>query len=363
MACNLIYTKWLATSTEWLHYVVGLAMVGNAFYNALDAVTEAFELTARQRSDTITWELLERDLYEKAEIVTLRPNSDRPPCCVLHLKAKKVKRRLGVVFFQHGSMARLSQFSAQIKHFQENGYDVVAMDFPGMGRSPKSSREEDSYLTEELQMDMAALYEKYGSFPSSSSGSKKSGKGDGVVPNFFVGHSYACGQVLNLAADAKHPPAAIVLLGAGIPNPDADSKRKFIFNLPVWLIRIIRPMLSKGFKTRALHPETCKVKFGDFFFLLILRLVELWTHAKVYLSSLQGKTVLHRKLLEFSEATSGSNPIHVCSLVRRSDATFIHSPIFIIYMYRCIVVSLSPTFENKKKVLRADHVHGLRWRR
>ena len=182
---------------------------------------------------------------------------------VLHKKAEASK---GTIFFIHGSMARMSQFRAQIDHFVSQGtYDVVAYDYYGCGRSPKDSTEWSDYATEAHSRDLRLLYERYGS-------------GNGV--NVLVAHSFGCTLAVRLVASierAAHvaPPRLAFLLGGGVPDEAKRAQAARIFSL-LSALRMLHPLLSRGFRERAIHPSTTD-----------------------------------EELLRFCAATSGANPMHV----------------------------------------------------
>ena len=107
-------------------------------YWFLDAVTSWVEKRRMERSNENSWKLLEKQLYADSRLITV---SEGREICVLSLPHMNVEGKAkGTVFFIHGSMARLSQFRDQIYYFQKKGYNVIAYDYFGMGRSPKERR-------------------------------------------------------------------------------------------------------------------------------------------------------------------------------------------------------------------------------
>ena len=175
-------------------------------------------------------------------------------------------------------MARLSQFKHQIQFFTDKGFTVVAYDYFGMGRSHKPRHAD--YSTHSHMEDLKALYRRYRS---------------AVAPNFVAGHSFGSAQTLRLASSAAtdtslHPsPAGIMLLGGGKLDPEKRTKALQLFKLPVWALRVLHPMLSKGFKSRALHPNT-----------------------------LTSQESHHVELMTVAAAANGANPFHVTAPFYRS---------------------------------------------
>ena len=185
---------------------------------------------------------------------------------VLHQRAK-VSPSKGTIFFVHGSMARLGQFRAQLDYFIRQGkYDVVAYDYYGCGRSPKDSIKWDDYTTTAHLDDLRSIYNRFLS---------RSGK------NVVVAHSFGCTLAVRLvsgitrSAHAKVPDA-VFLLGGGVPDVTKREKMRKLFSLPLWILRFLHPLLSRGFRERALHPDT-----------------------------------KDEALLRYCNATSGANPMHV----------------------------------------------------
>ena len=252
-------------------------------YRALDNLTALLELHRVDKNSRLAWKLFEERLYtdNRARYMEVRPGRT---LCVIHLCPEpKSPPPKGLIFFIHGSMARLGQFDAQIKYFfHEQNYEVVAYDFFGMGRSPKSTKIPRAYSTAAHTADMIALYnrvvmERGGSAP---------------LPVHVVGHSFGCSQALRLShhvllnyGKSQNILRSVTLLGSGIPSPGKMKQARRIFSLPLWILRLLHPLLSSGFKDRALHPDTVK---GN-----------------------EAGNLIHIRLLKFSEAVSGANPMHV----------------------------------------------------
>ena len=100
--------------------VFGLPVALFFTHAALENFTLAIELRRRRRSDAETWDICDRRIYSKhATIAEIRP---RRHLCVYDRVPKNSTK---LFIFVHGSMARLSQFAAQISYFGSNGYGVV----------------------------------------------------------------------------------------------------------------------------------------------------------------------------------------------------------------------------------------------
>ena len=256
-------------------------------YRALDNLTALLELHRVDKNSRLAWKLFEERLYtdNRARYMEVRPGRT---LCVIHLCPEpKSPPPKGLIFFIHGSMARLGQFDAQIKYFfHEQNYEVVAYDFFGMGRSPKSTKIPRAYSTAAHTADMIALYnrvvmERGGSAP---------------LPVHVVGHSFGCSQALRLGLHAftSSPAVAfklssITLLGAGIPSAEKKRAIQQIFGLPLSVLRLLHPFLSTGFRERALDANTIRDGLAR------------------PLDSVSGQ------LLRYVDATSGVNPMHVVS--------------------------------------------------
>ncbi len=148
------------------------------------------------------------------------------------------------IFFFHGSMATLNQFAKLFPVFKEMNLRIVAYDALGCGSStkPVDSLFDDSYyLMEELVLDAIEVFTKYAS-----------------EKNFLVGHSFGTtvvARIIDCYHNLKNYPTTIngvILLGTTDKLP---SRGPSIFALPVFLLRIIHPILSSRFAGKALSPK------------------------------------------------------------------------------------------------------------
>jgi len=206
----------------------------------------------------------------------------RPGRTVALHRRESRQRSNKTIIFVHGSAASVLQWREQIELFASAGYHVVAYDAVGCGRSPAPVGWE-VYSTEALYDDLKAVVARYG-----SSGS--------IV---LAGHSAGCSHVCRFAAEAAGTPdpncvstlpkpatapAAVVLLAPISSLPGALG----IFKLPVFVLELIRPMLSSGFAERAFHARTR-----------------------------EASTDAHRDLVQLSVETSGRNAMHMCKAYYR----------------------------------------------
>jgi len=187
------------------------------------------------------------------------------------------------VFLIHGSCASLLQWRSQVRHFAEN-YNVVAYDVFGCGRSAKPEIWE-GYSSVELHRDLAAVVHRY----------NLAGR------NVLIGHSAGSSFILRLAAEAAGETdkdcqledavrarsrcfSGLVLLSCLPSLPGSIN----IFRLPLPVLKVLQPMLSSGFESRAFDENTC-----------------------------HGNTPEHRELLSVARESAGKNPMFMCKAYYR----------------------------------------------
>ena len=232
----------------YLLYPALILLVISSTINLLNCSTAYFEVLSTATAELATWQLLEKDIYANSALFETRLGRN---LCVV--RNKKIENNKPVFLFVHGSMARLSAYASLMKMANEKGYNYVTYDFFGMGRSPKPN-DPTAYTTESLLLDLLSVYEDTcKTYPKN--------------PIIVVGHSYGCSLSLKLSMILKDPledtgslplPNALILIGAyrwDCTSAKAKYMRR-LFSLPIWILRIIRPLLSSGFKTRAYAPET-----------------------------------------------------------------------------------------------------------
>ena len=236
-------------------YIVSVLLVINSVWGLLDSFTTYAETRSAALSEQAAWLLAEKELYESAKILVTSDDKKRRVCTVC--SDRKEGEKKPVFLFVHGSMARMGQYASLMKLADDAGYNYVSYDFYGMGRSPKPTEKPWCYTTEMHLNDLISVYRHTTVlFPSQ--------------PVIVVGHSYGCSLVLRLSMllnnpmldrvdlAALPPPSALVLLGAYRWDASSSRSKTMVrfFSLPLWLLRVIRPWLSAGFKTRAFAPET-----------------------------------------------------------------------------------------------------------
>lgn len=140
-----------------------------------------------------------------------------------------------VVFFAHGGGGHKDQWRELWRSLGEQGYSLVAWDMLGHGDSDKP-RDPAAYAWAELVEDQLEIVRRYGG-----------------ARNLAVAHSFGTGVTLSaLLAPGQTRIDGALLLGSQLYRPLA---RGGLLNLPAWLLEIIRPVLSKGFREKAWHPE------------------------------------------------------------------------------------------------------------
>lgn len=139
------------------------------------------------------------------------------------------------VFFIHGLGGRIGQFRYQIKEFS-NKYEIVAYDWYGYGNSDKDYENDSSYSIEEHLKDLDEIYNKF----------KKE-------KNIIIGHSM--GSAFTMFQSLKQKDIShIILLGSSSELPPSTSS--MIWYFPVFLLSMMRSLMSKGFIKMAYHSKT-----------------------------------------------------------------------------------------------------------
>ena len=274
---------------RYLFYACFIFLCINSTWEMLDCWTAYFESVQASKSEQATWSLCDKKLYEHSILLNTTKEGQQVPrnvCVITSSSSTTTTSTLEseinpkpVILFVHGSMARIGQYAALIKLAEENDYTYVAYDMYGMGRSPKP----EQYRVYETDEHLSDLYHVY-RFTCETYPKR---------PVIMIGHSYGCCLTLKLAFNLKDScvdtsslglPKALLLLGAYRWNKaSARSKTmKRLFGLPLWFLRLIRPLLSSGFKAKAFAPTT-----------------------------LTDETM--KSVLEYSDALSGNNAFHVVS--------------------------------------------------
>lgn len=144
-----------------------------------------------------------------------------------------------VVFFCHGGGGNQDQWRLPWRALAAQGYSLVAWDLLGHGLSDKP-RGAQAYAWSALVDDYLTVLERYAG-----------------TRNVLVGHSFGSGLTLSTLlqwqARANAPQViGVVLLGTQLHRPVIKGG---ITRLPVWLLKLLRPRLAKGFRERAWHPQ------------------------------------------------------------------------------------------------------------
>ncbi len=146
------------------------------------------------------------------------------------------------LFLLHGGGGNKEQWRFQWRALQDGGCNLVAWDAIGHGRSPQP-REPAECRGEELCRDARALFERYAG-----------------ARNVLAAHSYGARIALALALgwdDPARPIDGLVLVG---PAPIGGLGGGTLFGgllgrLPLPVLELLRPLLSRGFARRAWHPD------------------------------------------------------------------------------------------------------------
>ena len=140
-----------------------------------------------------------------------------------------------VVFFAHGGGGHKDQWREIWRSLGEQGYSLVAWDMLGHGDSDKP-RDPAAYAWSELVADQLEIVRRYGG-----------------ARNLAVAHSFGTGVTLSALLEPAHTRIdGALLLGSQLHRPLA---RGGLLSLPAWVLELIRPVLSKGFRDKAWHPE------------------------------------------------------------------------------------------------------------
>lgn len=144
-----------------------------------------------------------------------------------------------VLFFLHGAGGNKDQWRAQWQALAAAGYPLVAMDLLGHGASQKPDVEA-AYAWDELVADYLQVLRRY--------------RGQ---HNLLIAHSFGTGLTLSALVQLKTQGElegidGVLLLGTVLNRPEFKSG---VLSLPVWVLRLLRPWLAKGFRERAWHPQ------------------------------------------------------------------------------------------------------------
>ena len=112
-------------SSLLVRLLVFIILFSPPLYLFLSTFTELVEDIRRRRCNLDAWNILEKDVYDGAKVLEVRP--DRRLCVAEIAKGQATAGT--TILFVHGSMARLSQFAEQLTYFSARGYRVVVNTF------------------------------------------------------------------------------------------------------------------------------------------------------------------------------------------------------------------------------------------
>lgn len=139
------------------------------------------------------------------------------------------------IFLIHGLGGRIGQFRNQIKELSKY-YEIISYDWYGYGNSDKNFEDESVYTFQEHLKDFDEIYDKY----------KKE-------KNIVIGHSM--GSSIAMFKSLKEKDIShLILLGSSSISPPSTTSMIWIF--PVFVLSMMRPLMSQGFVKMAYHSKT-----------------------------------------------------------------------------------------------------------
>lgn len=158
----------------------------------------------------------------------------------LNLSQRRGEAGAPTLFFAHGGGGNQDQWRLIWQDPRLAAYHLVAWDLLGHGAS-ETPRNAAAYAWDELVADQLAIFERFAG-----------------EQNILLAHSF--GTALTLSALVKlqerqqlERVSGVLLLGTQLQSPRGGSP---LLKLPAWLLELIRPLLSKGFRNAAWHPDT-----------------------------------------------------------------------------------------------------------
>lgn len=145
-----------------------------------------------------------------------------------------------LLIFIHGVGGSASMWDPQITHFLSFGYEILAIDLLGHGKSSKP-RVYDAYEFKELASDTLIVFDRF---------CKRR--------NVLIGHSYGSSFCTYLSKERGSKICKTVLISGGGPTmlmPDQCSA----FCLPLPMFVCIHPSLVKIFRRMAFHVNTSEI--------------------------------------------------------------------------------------------------------
>lgn len=140
------------------------------------------------------------------------------------------------IFLIHGLGGRSEQWREQIPFLKEN-HTVVSLDLLGHGKSAKPKTQiTKTYSFLAFDQDLQALFNKY-------AGEK----------NIIIGHSYGGALATALTLEHQDRINKLILLS---PLPCTPIETPFIYKMPTFFLKMIRPYLEKRFERLAFSTTT-----------------------------------------------------------------------------------------------------------
>ena len=155
----------------------------------------------------------------------------------LHVAALDVDADTTLVFV-HGAGGNKEQWRFQWRALHGSGCNLLAWDAAGQGRSPRPD-EPAGYVGAELVADARAILDRRA-----------------TARTILVAHSYGARIALALLLQGV-PIDGLVLVGPAPPGPLSGRNLigGLLGRLPLPLLELARPLLARGFRRRAWHPD------------------------------------------------------------------------------------------------------------
>lgn len=149
-------------------------------------------------------------------------------------------KRIVAIFFIHGVGGCADLWYEQLEYFFKAGYEVLAPDLLGHGRS-SAPRNPADYSFSELSNDLLNLFDRY---------HKKK--------NVLVGHSYGASFCSVIASERPCLVSKMVLIAGGGPVPLVGIHPCDVFCLPTPVLYCIRPMFLSVYERRAYNSKRAR---------------------------------------------------------------------------------------------------------
>ncbi|CAF0766061.1 unnamed protein product [Brachionus calyciflorus] len=138
----------------------------------------------------------------------------------LSTKAKQEKKILPLLFFIHGVGGSSVTWKHQLKFFGDLGFEIIALDLIGHGKSTKS-KDKNDYTFGEICTHVLKIFDIYA-------------KNENVI----IAHSYGCSFAVYLSQERYKLIKKLVLISGGLPFP---------LNAPLIFFKCIKPFVNCHF--------------------------------------------------------------------------------------------------------------------